>query len=443
MSQYRNLLFVAYVDQIHVFEPGFPNQTLPKKPALIIAIPQSRPGLGGYINPDFPHAINHLIIGEIGNEEVLVACCDDGDVVGYTVRSIERLLETLPVFRRQSTLSGCKIEITPIVPGRPFLLENVGKSAWGLATHKSQRLLAVSSNSSEICIFVFALARSGLPDIDVRMGSESAHLEINDDPDLSDDNLWPRKVKGSPKDRSRNIMIVLRLHNTNIPNIAFYDSDRHGPQTYLASTDIGGRLLIWEIWSGVAIVDMEIDLGSSALTRSRGWGLACIDPRISQLTQNQEDTYGCTCLTDIGQGFLDITRMARSVPDNSVWHPAFAKLVPVPGYVPPQHVPTVQQSETISEDVGMEDTEMEDADELGLVYEGSNEEVLGEPYNPENEGPASPDGTISDNQAEGEDGHSEESDDSQATEEFPYSVLLHPGKLVTHKTSTCNTKACV
>ena len=441
MSQYRNLLFVAYVDQIHVFEPGFPSQILPKKPALIIAIPQSQPGLRGYINPDFPHAINHLIIGEIGNEEVLVACCDDGDVVGYTTRSIERLL--VPVLRRQSKLSGCKIEITPIVPGRPFLLENVGKSAWGLATHKSQRLLAVSSNSSEICIFVFALARSGLPDIEVRMDSESAHLEINDDPNLSDDDPWPRKVNGSPKDRSKNFMIVLRLHNTNIPNIAFYDSDRHGPQTYLASTDIGGRLLIWEIWSGVAIVDMEIGLGSSALNRARGWGLACIDPRISQLTQSHEDTYGCTCLTDVAQGFLDITRMARSVPDNSLWHPAFGRLVPVPGYVPPQHVPTVPQSAIIPNYVGMEDTEMEDADELGLVNEGSNQEVLGEPSNSENEGPVSPDGTISDNQAEGEDGHSEESEDSQATEELPYNVLLHPGRLVTHGTSRCNTKACV
>ena len=430
MSQYRNLLFVAYLDRIHVFEPVFPSQTLPKKPALIIAIPESRPGLPGYIAPDFPHAINHLIIGEIGNEEVLVACCDDGDVVGYTVRSIERLVETLPDLRRQSKLSSRNIETVPTVPGRPFLLENVGDSAWGLATHKTQRLLAVSSNTSEICIFVFAL---GLPNTDMKADNKLAHLEMNDEPFLSDDKLWPRKRNGSPKDRSKNTMIVLSLHNENIPNIAFYDSDRDGQETYLASIDIGGRLLIWEIWSGVAIVDMAIVPGSSALTGARGWGLACIDPRISQLTQSQEDTYGCTCLTDIGQTFLDITRGARSVPDNSVWHPAFSRLVPVPlpTYVPPQHVFTVQQPE-ISQDV-----EMEDADETDVADEGSNEEVLGEPYNPENEGQASTDGTITDNQAEGEDDHdddSEESEDSQATEEFPYDSLLHPGRLVTHKT---------
>ena len=403
---------------------------MPKKPALIIAIPESRPGLTGYIAPEFPHAINHLIVGDIGNEEVLVACCDDGDVVGYTVRSIERLLETSPDLRRQSELSGRKIETTPTVPGRPFLLENVGESAWGLATHKSQRLLAVSSNTTEICIFVFALARSGLPDIDMKKDSELSHLEVNDEPFLSDDNLWPRQRKGSPKDRSKNIIIVLSHHKTNIPNIAFYDSSRHGHETYLASTDIGGRLLIWEIWSGVAIVDMEIVLGSSTATGARGWGLACIDPRISQLTQSQEDTYGCTCLTDIGQTFLDITRGARSVPDNSVWHPAFSRLAPVPGYVPPQPVPTVQQPEMISEDV-----EMEDADEFDVVDEGSDEEVLGEPFNPENDDPAPTDGTMNDSQAEDEndnDDDSEGSEDSQATEEFPYNFLLHPGKLVTH-----------
>ena len=429
MSQYRNFLFVAYVDQIHVFEPVFPSQTLPKKPALKIAIPESRAGLTGYIAPDFPHAINHLIIGEIGNEEVLVACCDDGDVVGYTIRSIERLLESLPDLRSQSELSNRNIETVHTVPGCPFLLENVGGSAWGLATHKTQRLLAVSSNTSEICIFVFAL---GLPNIDIKLDKKLAHLETNDEPSLSDDKLWPRKRNGSPKDRSKNTMIVLSLHNENIPSIAFYNSDRDGQETYLASTDIGGRLLIWEIWSGVAIVDMKIVLGSSALTGARGWGLACIDPRISQLTQSQEDTYGCTCLTDVGQTYLDITRGARSVPDNSLWHPAFSRLVPLPlpTYVPPQHVFAVQQPE-ISEDV-----EMEDADETDVADEGSDEEVLEEPHNPENEGPASTDGTITDDQAESENDHGddpEESEDSQATEEFPYDFLLHPGKLVTHK----------
>lgn len=430
MSQYRNLLFVAYVDRIHVFEPVFPSQTLPKKPALIIAIPESRPGLLGYIDPNFPHAINQLIIGEIGNEEVLVACCDDGDVVGYTVGSIERLLETLLDPRRQSELSSRNIETVHTVPGRPFLLENVGKSAWGLATHKTQRLLAVSSNTCEICIFVFAL---GLPNIDMKVDSNLAHLEINDEPFSSDDKPWPRKRNGSPNDRSKNTMIVLSLHIANIPNIAFYDSDRDDQETYLASIDVGGRLLIWEIWSGVAIVDMEIVPGSSALTGVRGWGLACIDPRISRLTKSQEDTYGCTCLTDIGQTFLDITRGAKSVPDNSSRHPAFSSHVPVPvpTYVTPQHVLTVQPPE-ISEDV-----EMEDAGETDVADEGSDEEVLGEPYNPENESQASADGTITDNQSEGGDDYddeSEESEDSQANEEFPYDSLPHPGKLVTHKT---------
>ena len=426
MSQYRNLLFIAYVDEIHVFEPSFPSQTL-KKPELIIAIPESRPGLTGYINSDFPHAINHLIIGDIGNEEVLVACCDDGDVVGYTVRSIERLLETLPDLRIQSKLSGRNPEIAPIVPGRPFLLENVGKSAWGLATHKTQRLLAVSSNSKEICIFVFALGRSGLSGIDMKMDSESVHLETNDEAILSDDKLWPKVRTGSPKDRSKNFMIVLSLHDTNIPNIAFYDSYRDSHETYLASTDIEGKTLIWEIWSGEAVVDSGLVHGSSTLRGTRGWGLACVDPRVSQLTQNQEDTYGCSCLTDISETFLDITEGARSVADSSLWHPAYLRLVSMPNSVPIQAFPTIQQPETSSEDA-----DLEDADGSEVVDEVPDEEILGESYNPQNENLASTDGIINDNEAEAEEDDEEESVDSQATEVWP--EVWPDGRLSTHKT---------
>ena len=446
MSQYRNLLFIAYVDQIHVFEPKFPSQTLPKKPELIIAIPESRPYLTGYINRDFPHAINHLIIGDIGNEEVLVACCDDGDVVGYTVQSIERLLETLPDLRRQSEPSRRNTETAPTIPGRPFLLENVGKSAWGLATHKTQRLLAVSSNSKEIRIFVFALDWSGLPDIDMEMNSGLAHLESNEEPFLSDDKLWPKVRTGSPRDRSKNFMIVLSLHNTNIPNIAFYDSDRACDETYLASTDIEGKLFIWEVWAGEAIVDMQIVLGSSALTGTRGWGLACVDPRTSQLTQNQKETYGCGCLTNISETFLDITEGARSVPDSSGWHPAFSRFVSVPGSVPLQDFPTVQQPETSSQDVDLDNADFNfDDTEFDLVDEDFDEEVLEDSDNPENEGLASTDEIMNDNEEGGgnnDDDESEESVDSQATEVWPDDSLLHYGRFSTYKPWVCSTKGC-
>ena len=421
------------MDQIHVFEPDFPSQTLPKKPEIIIAIPESRPGLTGYIDQDVPHAINHLITGDIGNEEVLVACCDDGDVVGYTVRSIERLLETLPDLRRQSELSGRNAETTPTVTGRPFLLENVGNSAWGLATHKSQRLLAVSSNSKEIRIFVFALGQPGLPNIDMKVDSELAHLETSDEPFLSNDKVWPKVRTGSPKDRSKNFIIVLSLHNANIPNIAFYDSDRDCHETYLASTDIDGKLLIWEVWSGEAIVDMQIVLGSSAAIGTRGWGVACVDPRVSQLTQSQEDTYGCSCLTDNSETFLDITEGAKKVADSAPCHPAFLRPVSVPNFFPAHLFPIFQQAETDLEDVDLADADEPEVDDEDFDDEGD----LGESYDPENEDLASTDGILNDDEAGGESDHdddSEESEDSQATEVWPNDSLLHPGRLSTHKT---------
>ena len=398
--------------------PSFPSQSLPKKPELIIAIPASRPGLRGYIDRDFPHAINHMITGDIGNEEVLVACCDDGDVVGYTVRSIERLLETLPDLKRQTKLPSRNLENTLTVPGRPFLLENVGKSAWGLATHKTQRLLAVSSNSKEICIFVFALGRPGLPDIDMKMDSELAHLDSSDEALLSDDKPWPKVRTGSPKDRSNNFTITLSLHDTNIPDIAFYDSDGACHETYLASTDIEGRVLIWKIWSGEAIVDTQLAFGGSALG-TRGWGLACVDPRVSQLTQNEDETYGCSCLTDISETFLDITEGARSVADSSHSHSAFLNIVSVPHSVPMQAFPIAQQPETTLGDV-----DPEDAASLEEVGEVPDEEILGEPYNPQSENLA----IMNDSEAGGEDDDSEESEDSQAAEVWPH------GGFSTHET---------
>ena len=83
LSQSRNLLFVAHDDEIHVFEPVFPEQILLTKPLLIIKSPFAVDrDTHGYIEPGKPNGINHLIVGDLGNEEILVrhlryrfACC--------------------------------------------------------------------------------------------------------------------------------------------------------------------------------------------------------------------------------------------------------------------------------------------------------------------------------------------------------------------------------
>ena len=93
LSQCHNLFFVAYIDKVHIFKPRFPHQTITSEPELIIDIAKSGRGVSGYIDPRRPHAINHLVIGDLGSQEILVVACDDGDVVAYTVRNITRAME--------------------------------------------------------------------------------------------------------------------------------------------------------------------------------------------------------------------------------------------------------------------------------------------------------------------------------------------------------------
>jgi vacuolar-type H+-ATPase subunit C/Vma6 len=66
-------------------------QTLPAKPDLKIVLPRSRKGInvGGYIDNNNPHSVNHMILGNLGNYEVLLMACDDGDVIAYYIHLLE------------------------------------------------------------------------------------------------------------------------------------------------------------------------------------------------------------------------------------------------------------------------------------------------------------------------------------------------------------------
>ena len=139
LSQNYNLYFVAYCDTIHIYQPQFPDQIVSKE-SRKINLPASRPDLQGYINPRRPQAANHIIVKDLGEEEILLIACDGGDVIGYFTRSIENALSKL------------------VFSVTPFFHEYIGASAWGLDVHKSSRLIAVSSNSHEIIVFAFALA---------------------------------------------------------------------------------------------------------------------------------------------------------------------------------------------------------------------------------------------------------------------------------------------
>jgi len=197
------------------------------------------------------------MVGDLGNEEILVAACDDGDVISYTLHSISVAIEWTRANdahpHRLQAAVDCQTSWdksprqskSPAV--KPWFLENVGHSAWGLAVHKEARLLAVSSNTQIIDVFAPALRNPGPPESGVtRNGDRNQMAEHS-----IGDEKWKILTCYSPSYRVINLRIRLYGHTTNIPNITFADVDHQG--RYLVSTDIEGSTFIWDIYSGSTI----------------------------------------------------------------------------------------------------------------------------------------------------------------------------------------------
>lgn len=239
LSQYHNLLFVAYTDRVHIYQPQFPTQLISSKPQLEFELPTTRQGLVGYLDQGHPHAVNHLIVGDLGNEEILIVACDDGDVLAYSTLHI---------------LNAIKIEydVEPLLsePVRPFFKRNVGMSAWGIAIHRAARLIAISSNNKQVVVFAFAISQRSPLD-----GLNPPAAVLIDDFDTDPGGVdWERVATGSPDCRSRNQEIVLKGHSLNIPSIAFCNTKEDPIGRYLVSTDIGGSTYVWDIWKGAILI---------------------------------------------------------------------------------------------------------------------------------------------------------------------------------------------
>lgn len=228
---------MAYQTQIFVYVPrSISKQSLPCKPDLrLLATPTDVAFcIGGYADPVTPHSINHIITGKLGEEEVLVASCDDGDVYAYYVKDIADWItskDSLPLqpgHRRRNKPS-------PFAYPEPFFRENVGISAWGLAVHQKSRLIAVSSNRSEITVFALALSTS-------RRNRPEKHT-------LCKACYHCDQPEAFVRQRSRNWRIIVTLGPSadNIPNICFVDaSDGHAEK--VSAVDIGGTLWLADIW---------------------------------------------------------------------------------------------------------------------------------------------------------------------------------------------------
>lgn len=306
---------------------------------------------------------------------MIVAVCDDGDVIAYTTRSVRETIENAMIDNEE--------ELPNTATVKRILFRNVVKSAWGIAIHKDARLIAVSANTHKITVFAFALYRepllfkSGfLNDREVLFNPNVPDDEGPFQP-LSDhsgdkDGLQSIRFRYGPNEwisatpfshliilRSRyNLEITLEGHRNNIPDIAFCNTAADLAGRYLVSTDLNGTTLVWDIWRRKILANLtsqhnllskykpfknqpQDGLAPHAATEL-GWCVACLDPQSFRYANTIQGMYGCPGISDhIGKVYsgkprpttgiiVDNTPSKELVPDSSTYHPAYARLKIVP-----------------------------------------------------------------------------------------------------------------
>lgn len=238
-----------------VFQPSFPLHTLGSQPQLNLVPNLANPEAQGYIDPSRPHNINHLVVGELGSEEILLLATDSGNVAAYYTTAIQDGIEKEPFdFSKEGR--------SDLVGVRPFFTHWVYESAWGLSIHQNARMLAVSSNhpyyelsrglDAAITVFAFALTTSDK--VTVRNRTEESSSTTAEDE--SEWKLWvPNAGTQSERlpDRSHNWKTRIDAHRHNIPSVSFVNSEDDPDGDYLISTDIEGFTKCWHIWQGIDV----------------------------------------------------------------------------------------------------------------------------------------------------------------------------------------------
>lgn len=219
LSQTRNLFFIAFLDYICVYTPDFPDQAVAGETVGWIKLKASQPHLEGYIDEQSPQTANYITVKQFGDEEILLATCDSGDVIGYHIRAIEKALPQSPSPVTDTNSQYFYRDRSRQLFISPFFHENVGLSAWGVDVHSAARLIAVSSNTHNIVIFSFALSSS--------VEGEMEMLDRVEPPDHMQSfsrlsSKWT--VRHDIRSRDRNLVWALLGHTDNIPHLSFFNS---------------------------------------------------------------------------------------------------------------------------------------------------------------------------------------------------------------------------
>ncbi|KAJ4414663.1 hypothetical protein N0V82_007776 [Gnomoniopsis sp. IMI 355080] len=252
LSQHYDLYFVAYRGYIHVYRPNHNARlTIQGRPLLILDPEQSKTPMAkfahGHVNPTCPHEVNHMIIGDLGEKEILLIARDNGDVVAWYTHIIAHCIEARIAQERDSHVRARDATSTTLSSPKHFFATSVGLSAWGLAIHTKSRLIAVSANTTEVTVFAFAL-ESDEADETLDHVSTGRHLPI---PPIQEKTERDRSsLKDSLRTRKRTwrIIITLGREASNIPSISFCD-DPTGNADRIAAIDINGYLWVANIWT--------------------------------------------------------------------------------------------------------------------------------------------------------------------------------------------------
>ncbi|RDW67690.1 hypothetical protein BP6252_09086 [Coleophoma cylindrospora] len=308
LSQQCNLYFAAYQSRIHITAPRNIKQALPGKSDMVIVLPRSPEGceILPAIDSDHPHAVNHIVIGKLGDHEVLLMGCDDGDVIAFYTHLIMEQFEQVA--------RGHADGVTPLCSVTPFFHENVKSSAWGLAIHPKSRLIAVGSNRREVTVFVFGLTD---PLIRVNKSPSAANSILFPDWNLpadSDETPTRSATEGREENFRRTLSLCPNGHN--IPSLTF-GNDENGQARSVIAVDIHGNLWYLDIWSNnkQCRTSMYIDVPENQ--RSWGWGIQVLNFDSFKATASPEEAFGTTSrvskklgLYEYG-GTFDISRTVR------------------------------------------------------------------------------------------------------------------------------------
>ncbi|KAH3955744.1 hypothetical protein HBH53_007770 [Parastagonospora nodorum] len=307
LSQLYNLYFIACNDTILVYQPEFPDQNIAPDPPLILHPPVSSPGLEPGIDEDDPHSITRVLVDFLGNDEVLLATCDDGDVVGYRIAEIQRALNELSRPEQDDEPDHAPPQI-PL-----FLHQNVGASAWGLAIHREARIIAISANTHEVTILAFALATTE---------GESPELDALDSIAATDE----ADPADFPAPRKHNNFFTLKAAH-NVPAVSFNNNDEDPSGRWLFGTCITGQVWLWDIHSYPNIASRCFQMGFCASTQNAdtapraafgrcgclnwsahphaSWGAMFLDPRsaheVSSFSEPPESAQRAPFFHDLGR----------------------------------------------------------------------------------------------------------------------------------------------